>query len=268
MNLVGETYRSPMPWVDYAVEALQRSLHLVPDHPEALTLLGSLRHRFDYDWNAAVPCFRRAIDLAPNSAFAHTAFGFHLMLAGRLEEAESELKLARRLDPHYLGSRWHMVYLRIAQRRWADVESELAALMDLTPQDFRVLGMMATVKLYTGRAEAALAEFREVHAQAPHHSVGPLGLAQASFLLGDDAAGEASIAELKHRFANLYVSPYQLALVEMCRHKHDAAIQLLEEAAIFRDSNVIFAPSEPTFDPLHGDPRFDTLLARHRRAGM
>jgi len=256
-----------MPWIDYAGEALQRSLVLEPDHPEALILLGSLRHRYDFDWAAALPCFQRALSLAPHSAFVHTAFGFHLILAGETDAAEIELTTARRLDLHYLNSRWHMTYLRLAQRSWPAVRAELAGLLDLMGEDFRVLGLAATIDLYTGQYREALTRFEAVEAAAPQHPIGLVGIAQASLRLGDTEAADQAVATLHSRFAESYVSPYQLALIEICRGDAAAALRLPEEAAILRDSNVIFAPSEPSFAPLQAEPRFANLLARHRRKG-
>jgi tetratricopeptide (TPR) repeat protein len=265
INIVGEYYRAPMPWIDYATEALARAVRLDPRNPEALMLLGSLLYRYDYDWDGAAVCFDRALALAPDNAFVQTAHGFHLLLAGHAEAAETALKAARRIDPHYVNSRWHMVFLRITQRRWDDVEKEAAALADVMPEDSRVIGLVATVHLYTGRPRAALDLFRQVEAMAPQLPLGLVGSAQAQLMLGEVEAANFIVAELHRRFADHYLSPYQLALIEMRRARPEAALRLLDDAARQRDPSVIFAATEPTFDPLRDEPLFKTLLTRHRR---
>jgi len=47
----------------------------------------------------AIEYFRRALELDPKASHVHNNLGYALLLAGRLDESESELKLARELSP-------------------------------------------------------------------------------------------------------------------------------------------------------------------------
>lgn len=266
LNLVSGLLEAPLPWVEHATEALRRSLALDPAQPEALTLLGSVLHRYEFDWPAAESHLRRAIELAPQRAFTHSGYGYHLMLAGRYDEAQAQLKIVRELDPHFLNGRLQMAMLRIAQRRFADADKELAAVLDLSPADMPARAMTAAVCLYTGRAAEALERYRALDGEAPRQSVGLAGVAQALALAGRRDEALAALADLHQRFAQRYVSPYQVALVHWRLGDAASTLRCLDEAAASRDPNLIYAPTDPAFAALHGVAAFDSLLQRHRRA--
>lgn len=266
LNLVSALLEPPLPWVEHATEALRRSLAIDPAQPEALTLLGSVLHRYEFDWRAAELHLKRAIKLAPERAFTHSGYGYHLMLAGRYDEAQAHLRTVRELDPHFLNGRLQMAMLRIAQQRFADADKELAAVLDLSPADMPARAMTAALRLYAGRPDEALERYRALDAQAPQQSVGLAGVAQALAMAGrrDDAL--AALATLHERFATRYVSPYQVALVHWRLGDVASTLRCLDEAAATRDPNLIYAPTDPAFTSLRGTPAFDTLLQRHRRA--
>ena len=264
MNLVAEVHESPLPWVDHAAEALQRALELDALNPEALTLLGATLHRYHFDWRAAQRHLLRAIELAPDLAFAHLGYGAHLLLAGDLGGAEVELQRARVLDPHYVNARWQVALLRAAQRNYAAVRSEVASILDLVPAHLPALHMRGALELFAGQGEAALEHYRALDALAPQHPIGLVGLGQALGMLGDGAGVDRTLHELQRRFGGRYLSPYQLALIESRRGERDAAFRLLDDAAATRDSNTIYALTDPSWDGLRSDPRFAAFLSRNR----
>jgi tetratricopeptide (TPR) repeat protein len=61
--------------------------------------LGYLNWMLEWDWPAAETAFRRAFDLDPRYAWAHTSLGHLLSQSGRHSEALAALRRARELDP-------------------------------------------------------------------------------------------------------------------------------------------------------------------------
>ncbi|MGH6625001.1 MAG: tetratricopeptide repeat protein [Burkholderiaceae bacterium] len=76
----------------------EQVLERVPDHVGALNALAVIHAQSDRT-DEALKLFARARQLAPGAAHVHNNAGYALLRAGRLDEAELALKLARELDP-------------------------------------------------------------------------------------------------------------------------------------------------------------------------
>jgi len=61
--------------------------------------LAEFKYQYEYDWKGAEAEFKTAIDLNPNVAWIHQAYGWFLMSDGRFDEATAEMERARQLDP-------------------------------------------------------------------------------------------------------------------------------------------------------------------------
>ena len=261
-NLAAGWYHEPGPASEHASEALRRALDVDPSNPDAHALLGAIAHQFDYDWPAARASFERAIALAPQAPFVHSAFGCHLLARGEFDAAEQELSLARRLDPQYANARMHMINLRIAQGRLDDAEAELAGMRDIAPRSAPVEGLAAVIALVRGDAHVAVAHYVRAREYAPDHPNCHASLAAAQGMAGRVADADATIARMRARFGEHCVSPYVLAIVALRCGRSDEAFALLEQAIRTRDPNVMMLPADPSFAPLRGDPRWERLLAQ------
>ena len=197
LNLATGWCRDPAVAREHAAEALQRALTLDPTQPLAHALLGALQNQFQRDWPAAQRSFRRALALAPEAAFVHSAWGNHRLTRGELANAEAALARARQLDPHYINTRMHMVNLRITQGQLDDATAELAALADLAPQNMAVEGMSALLALLRQDRAAMLLHYRRAAEVMPEHPACHAHLAGALALTVDLAAArDPSLAAL------------------------------------------------------------------------
>jgi tetratricopeptide (TPR) repeat protein len=263
-NLAIGWHGDPRAYADHAAEALHRALELDAGHATAHALMGAVLHQFEYDWTAARAHFERAIVLAPQRAFVHSAFGFHLLARAELDEAERELLLARRLDPQYVNTRMHMVNLRILQRRFADAEAELESMRDLAPENIAATGLAALIAMLTGDSHQALGLYGRVCELAPGHPNAYACLATAQAMAGDHAAADATVATALARFGSERVSPYVLGIVATRCGRHDRAFEHLDDAIDRHDPNVMMLAADPSFADLRDDPRWRALLARRR----
>src|SRR5208282_2287421 len=87
-----------------------------------------------------------------------------------------------------------------------------------------------------------------------------LGNAQAANGNREDAL--RTLERLKALSAERYVSPYELGLIYEALGDRDQAFALLEQAFAERSPWLVYLAREPRLRHLHGDPRFDALLAR------
>src|SRR5579885_2842212 len=79
--------------------AVGRALVLAPDLAESHIAFGALLNTADFDQTGAVREFRRALQLAPNSAEAKAALALQLATLGQLKDAEALLREALGNDP-------------------------------------------------------------------------------------------------------------------------------------------------------------------------
>jgi tetratricopeptide (TPR) repeat protein len=264
LNLATGWHGDPRPYAEHAAEALRRALELDPGHAVANALLGAVLHQFEYDWPAARARFEHAIALAPQQAFVHSAFGCHLLARGELVQAESELQLARRLDPQYVTTRMHMVNLRLSQRRFADAEAELEGMRDIAPGNAPALGLAAVIAMLKDDPRTAIELYERLCELVPDHPNAYACLAAAQGMAGDTAAADATVAMAVARFGANRVSPYVLAIVATRCGRHDRAFAHLDDAIARRDPNVMQLKIEPGFADLHADPRWVATLGRRK----
>jgi tetratricopeptide (TPR) repeat protein len=264
LNLATGWHGDPRPYAEHAAEALRRALELDPGHAVANALLGAVLHQFEYDWPAARARFEHAIALAPQQAFVHSAFGCHLLARGELVQAESELQLARRLDPQYVTTRMHMVNLRLSQRRFADAEAELEGMRDIAPGNAPALGLAAVIAMLKDDPRTAIELYERLCELVPDHPNAYACLAAAQGMAGDTAAADATVAMAVARFGANRVSPYVLAIVATRCGRHDRAFAHLDDAIARRDPNVMQLKIEPGFADLHADPRWAATLGRRK----
>ena len=59
-----------------------------------------------------------------------------------------------------------------------------------------------------------------------------------------------------------FVPPYNIALLYTALGNSDAAYEWLEGAGLIRDVHMVFLTVEPKWDPLRGQPAFQSLLQR------
>lgn len=260
-NLAAGWYHEPGPASEHASEALRAALDVDPSNAVAHALLGAIQHQFEYDWPAAQESFDRAIALAPQAPFVHSAFGSHLLARGDFDAAERELSLARRLDPQYANARMHMINLRIAQGRFDDAQAELASMRDIAPDSAPVEGLAAVIAMVRGDARDALKHYERACALAPDYPNCHASLAAAQGMAGRVADADATIARMRARFGERCVSPYVLAIVALRCGRTDEAFALLELAIDTKDPNVMMLSSDPSFAPLRDDRRWGPLLA-------
>ena len=261
LNLATGWYVPPAIASEHAGEALRSALALEPDHAVAQVLLAAIQHQFEHDWPGAERGFRRAVAIAPQTAFVHSAYGCHLYMHGAFEESERELALARRLDPMYINTRNHMVSLRLAQRRFDAALAEVDAIADLAPDTMSTAGLRGVIEMCRGNADAAVLHYEQACRALPGHAACIVALAGAHALAGRTAQADALVADALARFDPAGISPYVLAIYETRRGRPDAAFAQLERAVLERDPSAVQAPREPSFDALHGDPRWPGALA-------
>lgn len=243
-----------------ARQAAERALE-IEDLAEAHASLGAISADYDYDFARAEQHFQRAIELDPSYATAHYWYAQFLADLGRTEEAVRFARRARVLDPLSLlasATEGRAFYLG---RRFDEAIATLEETLERGPQltAYLYLGLAYSQTGAHNRAIQVLQEGRDRY-PAVSTFIGLLGYAYARAGSRDDAQG--ALEELRSLRVERPVAAIDLAVVHVGLGETEAALDWIERAHEERNWQVRFLGTEPAFDPLRTEIRFQDLLRR------
>jgi tetratricopeptide (TPR) repeat protein len=223
--------------------------------------MGQVLFFYDFDWAGAEREFRWAIELNPNLAEAHDAYGTYLASMNHPEAAITEMEVARRLDPLSPIILADAAWVNYCARRYEKTVEECRKALDLDPEFPPALGILGLGLEKTRRFEEAVAVLEKaVRLDPSPSSLEMLGGAYAAWGKKDEA--RKVLAKLEERSKKRYVCPYEIATVYAGLGDKDGAFRKLEEAAEDRADCVPWIQPDSKIDPLRSDPRYVSLMRR------
>jgi TolB-like protein/Tfp pilus assembly protein PilF/tRNA A-37 threonylcarbamoyl transferase component Bud32 len=252
-----------------AKQAASKAVELDATSAEAYTALGFATVCHDFDWSVAESQHRRALEINPNYATAHNWYAFHLAMEGRFDESIQQMLRTRELDPLSPAVIQALGWCYYQARRFDESVATFSGLLDATP-DFPY-GLITYSWIL--REAGSLDEAVKVAEKALDLSGGgqlyftALGATYAA--AGKPEQARAVLDRLTQMMVHGYVSPYQRALIHLHLGERERALELLQQAHSIRDAWIVWLGVEPQWDPLRGEPAFETILRdlRHPAAG-
>ena len=237
-----------------AREALERSLALEPDLPDALFARSMIQTNFDYDWKGAGETLRKALALAPQDPAL-------LMEAGNLANARGEktqaVEFVRRavaLDPVNAQARAFLAGNLSVSGKQSEARAEYSRVIELNPSaPFGSAGVGQSYLLEGKFEEAATAAQKDAADWARLLIVSCARWAQKRIPESD-----AALAELIAKASE--TGAYQVAEVYAYRNDKDHAFEWLERARRQRDAGMPGLRTDTLLPNLHDDPRWDAFL--------
>jgi tetratricopeptide (TPR) repeat protein len=217
---------------------------------------------FDWNWSEAELLFRRSLDAQPRSDLPEHLFAlFALLPLGRFEEALNILEAARRIDPLSLFVAATRGAVLLMARRSDEAELEYRHALELDPNFWRALVGMGRCHESRGDYEKAIACFERATSVSDNvpTAIGALGRAYA--LAGRTADAHRLLDKLDSLARHRYVSPYGRVLIHLGL-KDDQVFESLECSCKERAGWLMYLATDPRFDPLRQDRRFQSLLER------
>ena len=249
-----------------AKQAAATALDIDPTLAEAHTSYGVALWSYDRDYSQAAHHLQLAITLNPDYETAHQWFGMLNSARGRDEIAIASLERARKLVP-----RSPAVAVSLA-RAYINAGQPQRVLDDLTnparkPDEHpAVPEMLAWAYLFVGRPAEAVGAARQSLAMNSENILSMAVLAHTESAAGNISRARALLAE-GERFANSrYISGYHLASMHLAVGNYDRAIACLRSAWSARDWWAMWTATDPRWDALRHDPRFQQLIEEHMPA--
>jgi serine/threonine-protein kinase len=239
-----------------AEAASKRALSINESLAEAHTSLAFVTYRYHLRWAEAEQHFKKAIALNPNYATAHQWYGSYLAARGRMDEAVVEAKTAHELEPFSLTIYSDYVRNLYYAGRLDEAKKESLKLMQMDQSFGRAHYELGLILEEEGRPEEAIAEFKLALKSFPDNIAALTALGHAQGRAGKKTDAEKVIGRLEELSKQLYVSPYQTAVVYAGLDERELALEWLEKAREERFNWLPFVQIDPVFKNLRSEARF------------
>jgi len=217
---------------------------------------------FDRDMAAFEQEIHRALELNRNSVDAHIYYAMFLATihedrSGSLAEVSRVLELDP-LSPYGNSAAvWPLLLLR--DYEWAIAQASRT--LEMYPDAIHALQVLGCAKCAQSRYEEAIAAFEKAAALSPDATaLGLLGQAYAQ--AGRTGEARKLLNELLAKRQREYVPDLTFVFLYCGLREMDQAFAWLEECYQTREPRLLYLSTQPMFDPLRPDARFEKILDR------
>lgn len=199
----------------------------------------------------------RALELNPGYAEGHHLRGYVLQALGRADEAVEEQRKAIGLDP--FERPWELTYALMRAKHYDAGLAEARMRSQTQPDNADLHDALGSTYEYLHMDKEAVREW-----ETSHRLLGEEAAARAvhnAFQRGGvKAVLEWNLSELRRKASRKYVSPLDVAGFYGCLGRKEETLRYLEESYRQREPFLIRVDSDPTFDFLHSDPRYQAIV--------
>ena len=262
--------------VEHARRMFERAIEIDPGYALAWTGIAACSSFVYTYWDASVShleradtASRKALELAPDSAEAHTARGLALAFAKRFDEAELAFQSAIRLNPKLFDAHYFYGRAQLQQGKHAAAARSFEEATRLSPDDYQALSFLTQAYEAQGRkAEADEAHRRTLQLIEHHVELNPddsralnLGAMHLAYLgqreRGLEWAKRAMAADPEDSGML-----YNLACFYAIQGEPDDALHCLEKAVQLGFGLRGWIENDPDFRSVRDDPRFQAILQK------
>ncbi len=233
----------------------QQALELDSTIADAHVVLATISLYKDWDLKGAEFHLKRAIEYNPNSADAHTHYGW-LLCSKNKDEAISEMKKAIEIDPTHPLYSGYLAWLLMWYGRYDEAIVEAQKTLQVMPDYPMAYYVMGSVYTRKGMYDKAFETFAKLPPQSGYES--GLGIAYANAGMKNEAL--KIIDEMKKM--NFYWYTWAIADVYNALGDKDNAIYWIDQAYIQKHDFFPWFRDNPFYKELYNDPRFIEITGR------
>ncbi|MEK6321711.1 MAG: winged helix-turn-helix domain-containing protein [Acidobacteriota bacterium] len=258
---VGFTTIQPKEAFSKGKEAATRALEIDDTLAEARASLAHI-HMHRYEWIEARDEFERTIELNPNYAYARQLRAFYFAFQGRMQEARVEIRRALKLEPLSLPINTDLGVIPYFAREYDQAIEQYRQTLDLDWKFERTHFWLAAAYEQKRMYEEAISEYTIAIDLSGGNSEVRASLGHAYAQAGRKSDALRMLAEVTEESSRGYVSPYDMAIINLGLGETETAIKWLVRACDEHAGWMIYLTVDPRLDSVRSEPRFKELLRR------
>ena len=247
-----------------ALEAARRALELDPDLAEAHSAFACATMLYDLDYDLAEQEFGRALELNPKYPQAVAWYGLFLLqwIGGRDQEALDQLLRALEVDPLSAYANVILAFSAVSSGRLADAVAHGRKGVELDPNSYLAQWCLAAALATNAQYEEAAAVAEKALAISGRHSWAMMTLTSIYAAWDKPENARAVYRELEARSEREYIQPSMLAPAAAAVGEMDRAIAYAQQALDDKDPLfVMLARTWPDYGRLRADSRFLEIVS-------
>lgn len=242
--------------------AAEEALRIDPANLDAETIVAWVQLCFERDWIAARAAFDQNLKRKPDSFFAHNGMSLLQLAMGNSQENLNSMVRAIRLNPLSSALRSLLAHSYYTARRYEKAIEMGRRALASDPASCIAHVVLALSQLKLNDTQEALQHLNlaRQHSGESRVYIGFWGYGHA--LAGLPSEAEEALDRLLSLPSHEYIPSYFVGLIHLGLERAKEAIEWLERACDERSHWVLFLNSDPAFDALRGESRFNSLLDR------
>jgi len=242
-----------------ASAAAARALELDNSLAEAHSAAG-FAHLMNWEFAAAEPELRRAVELDPNVESVRANYEAFLRATGRFAEAEEQGRRALELDPSSLSLMFSLGLTLMAERKYDQAVVQFQKMLEIESDSSQAHIGLAWCYRDEGRHDQAAQETQRYYLVSGFPDIAEAQRKEQE-RSGWRGAVLKDIEVMSNPANGINYYPSGVAMAYAQLGERDKAFAWLERAYNER-AGLLFLKVDPAFDSLRSDPRFNSLLRR------
>ena len=242
-------------------EFIEKAAEINSEVAELYVLKGNTARNLAWDFVRSEKMFKHALKLNPNHVDAHRGYGTLLSLMGRFPEAFSIIRTLKSIDPISPVQNVTAGRIFYQGRHYKNAEKELKEALELEPRDF-IASILLSLVLVQQRQykKAMLFCDRALKIQNHVEFISMRGYIHAR--AGDEEKARRILSELNQKSKTTHVPTIFFSYIYSGLRELDLTFENLELAFKDRVPSLCALKTDPRWEPIRNDPRFDDLLRR------
>jgi TolB-like protein/tetratricopeptide (TPR) repeat protein/predicted Ser/Thr protein kinase len=263
----GLIFTDARPWgeaISKAREAATKALALDDTLAESHQSMAMV-HYHEWNWKGVEDEVKKAIARNTGFSISHMQYSNLLRHLGRADESIAEAKLALEVDPLSMLTNQMLGNAYSSARHYHPAIAQYQKGLDLYPHDSSLQYQLAWAYVYSGAIEKGIEGIRSsLVAEGGDPNLSP-DLAYINAMMGKRGQTRQILNHLLALDRKYPVSPGLIALVYIALDDREQALTWLEKAYRQHSSMMTWLKTDPRFDGIRGEPRFQELM---RRVGL